>query len=415
VSGEQIVREEQIDREALLRGLPLFDGLSDDRLAALASVAWVSTVPAGAAIIEEGDEVLDDEEGLFLLVAGTVEVRKGATDTSDGRLLRTLGPGEFFGEMALIDAHPRSASVFATTEVQYLAISRWDFHRRLRSDPELVEVPAGPFRMGTLDADGPAIIAEYAHAHVIDRFLAKEMPQHEVEVGAFKIARLPVTNREYAAFVTATGARPPRSWPEGTLPEGRGNHPVVRIDHDEAVAYAAWLAGETGRPFRLPTEAEWEKAARGTDGRVYPWGNYFDPARCNTLEGNTFSGLYQRARPVYGVVMRVGSFVVDRGLIGERFDKLVDTTPVGIYPHGASPYGVLDMAGNAEEWTADRFALYPGYPFGDRYDWSAEDWVCRGGAWNRPGDVARVARRHGNFVGTGSIGLRLALTPGDTP
>jgi formylglycine-generating enzyme required for sulfatase activity len=282
-------------------------------------------------------------------------------------------------------------------------------------DPELVEVPAGPFRMGTLDADGPAIIAEYAHAHVIDRFLAKEMPQHEVEVGAFKIARLPVTNREYAAFVTATGARPPRSWPEGTLPEGRGNHPVVRIDHDEAVAYAAWLAGETGRPFRLPTEAEWEKAARGTDGRVYPWGNYFDPARCNTLEGNTFSGLYQRARPVYGVVMRVGSFVVDRGLIGERFDKLVDTTPVGIYPHGASPYGALDMAGNAEEWTADRFALYPGYPFGDRYDWSAEDWVCRGGAWNRPGDVARVARRHGNFVGTGSIGLRLALTPGDTP
>jgi len=137
VSGEQIVREEQIDREALLRGLPLFDGLSDDRLAALASVAWVSTVPAGAAIIEEGDEVLDDEEGLFLLVAGTVEVRKGATDTSDGRLLRTLRPGEFFGEMALIDAHPRSASVFATTEVQYLAISRWDFHRRLRSDPDI--------------------------------------------------------------------------------------------------------------------------------------------------------------------------------------------------------------------------------------------------------------------------------------
>jgi toxoflavin biosynthesis protein ToxD len=282
-------------------------------------------------------------------------------------------------------------------------------------EPDMLAVPAGPFRMGTLEADAPRIIEQYAHAHVTPRFLAKEMPQHEVDVGAFKIARLPVTNREYAAFVTATGARPPRSWPKGTLPEGRGNHPVVRIDHDEAVAYAAWLAGETGRPFRLPTEAEWEKAARGTDGRVYPWGNYFDPARCNTLEGNTFSGLYQHARPVYGVVMRVGSFVVDRGLIGERFDKLVDTTPVGIYPHGASPYGALDMAGNAEEWTADRFALYPGYPFGDRYDWSAEDWVCRGGAWNRPGDVARVARRHGNFVGTGSIGLRLALTPGDTP
>jgi formylglycine-generating enzyme required for sulfatase activity len=70
------------------------------------------------------------------------------------------------------------------------------------------------------------------------------------------------------------------------------------------------------------------------------------------------------------------------------------------------------MAGNGEEWVADRFELYPGYPFGDQYDWSAEDWVCRGGSWNRPGDVARVARRHGNFVGTGSIGLRLARDGG---
>jgi formylglycine-generating enzyme required for sulfatase activity len=278
--------------------------------------------------------------------------------------------------------------------------------------PAMVEVPAGPFLMGTLAADGPAIIDEYAHAHVQPRFLAKEMPQHEVHVDAFAIGRFPVTNREYAAFVEATGARPPRSWPDGTLPEGRGNHPVVRIDHDEAEAYAAWLADATGGPYRLPTEAEWEKAARGPDGRIYPWGNYFDPGRCNTLEGNTFSGLYQHARPLYGVVMRVGAFVVDRGLIGERFDKLVDTTPVGIHPHGASPYGALDMAGNGEEWVADRFELYPGYPFGDQYDWSAEDWVCRGGSWNRPGDVARVARRHGNFVGTGSIGLRLARDGG---
>ena len=137
MSGEQIIREEQIDRSTLVRQVPLFEGLSDERLAALASVAWVTTVPAGAAILEEGDEVVEDEEGLFLLVSGTVEVRRGATDATDGRLLRALGPGDFFGEMALIDAHPRSASVFATSEVQYLAISRWDFHRRLRSDPDI--------------------------------------------------------------------------------------------------------------------------------------------------------------------------------------------------------------------------------------------------------------------------------------
>ena len=275
-------------------------------------------------------------------------------------------------------------------------------------EPDMVAVPAGPFQMGTLAADAPRIIEEYAHAHVIPRFLAKEMPQHEVHVDAFEIARFPVTNQEYFEFTSATGHRAPASWPQGAPPPGRGNHPVIRIEHEDAVAYTTWLSGVTGRRYRLPTEAEWEKAARGTDGRVYPWGNYFDPGRCNTLEGNTFAGLYRHARPVYGVVMRVGAFVVDRGLIGDRFDRIADTTPVGIYPDGVSPYGALDMGGNAEEWVADRFALYPGYHQDVDYDWSAESWVCRGGAWNRPGDVARVARRHGNFVGTGSIGLRLA-------
>lgn len=275
-------------------------------------------------------------------------------------------------------------------------------------DPEMVLVPAGPFQMGTREEDAPAIIDEYRHAHVIPRFLAKEAPRHVVEVGAFAIGKYPVTNREYAEFVQATSHRRPASWDGPTYPAGKGNHPVARIDHEDAVAYAAWLSAETGRDYRLPTEAEWEKAARGADGRVYPWGNQFDPDRCNTLEGNTFALLYKRARPLYNVVMRVGAFVVDRGLIGDKFDQALATTPVGIYPDGASPYGALDMAGNVEEWVADRFYLYPGYPYGDEYDWSAESWICRGGAWNRPGDVARVARRHGNFVGTGSIGLRLA-------
>jgi formylglycine-generating enzyme required for sulfatase activity len=272
----------------------------------------------------------------------------------------------------------------------------------------MVRVPAGPFLMGTRAEDAPGIIAEYRHAHVQPRFLAKEMPQHEVRVAAFEIGKYPVTNREYAAFVAATGHEPPASWGGPTYPEGKGNHPVVRISHEDAVAYCDWLSRETGRAYRLPTEAEWEKAARGERGLLYPWGDVFDPDRCNTLEGHTFATLYKRARPLYNVVMRVGAFVVDRGLIGDNFDKVMATTPVGMYPDGASPYGALDMAGNAEEWVADRFGLYPGYPFGDEYDWSAEGWVCRGGAWNRPGDVARTARRHGNFVGTGSIGLRLA-------
>jgi toxoflavin biosynthesis protein ToxD len=275
-------------------------------------------------------------------------------------------------------------------------------------DPPMVRVQAGPFAMGTRAEDAPGIVREYRHARVKKRFLAKEMPQHEETTGEFEIGRYPVTNQEYRGFVDATGHEKPAAWPGGTYPEDKANHPVVRITHDAAVAYTEWLARETGRPYRLPSEKEWEKAARGTDGRLYPWGNTFDPSRCNTLEGNTFSTLYTRARPVFNVVLRIGSFIVDSGLMGDRFDQALNTTPVGIYPDGASPYGALDMAGNAEEWVADRFWLYPGYPFGDEFDWSPEDWICRGGAWNRPGDVARTARRHGNFVGTGSIGLRLA-------
>jgi formylglycine-generating enzyme required for sulfatase activity len=276
-------------------------------------------------------------------------------------------------------------------------------------EPAMVRVPGGPFLMGTLAEDEPKIIREYRHARVQPRFVAKEMPQHEVDVAEFEIGKYPVTNREYAEFVEATGRGKPASWTGVTYPEGKSNHPVVRITHDDAVAYTEWLTKETGAQFRLPTEAEWEKAARGTDGRLYPWGSEFDPDRCNTLEGNTMAGLYKKARPVYNVVLRIGSVVVDSGILGDRFDQALATTPVGIYPSGASPYGALDMAGNAEEWVADRFSLYPGYPFEpEKYDWSAEDWVCRGGAWNRPGDVARTARRHGNFVGVGSIGLRLA-------
>ena len=137
MSETSIRREEQIDKEELLRGLPLFSGLSDARLRALAAVAWLGIVPRGAAIIEEGDELLEDEEGLYVLVEGRVEVRRGSTDGTGGRLLRRLGPGDYVGEMSLIDGHPRSASVFATSEVQYLALSRWDFHRVLRHDPDI--------------------------------------------------------------------------------------------------------------------------------------------------------------------------------------------------------------------------------------------------------------------------------------
>jgi CRP/FNR family transcriptional regulator, cyclic AMP receptor protein len=138
MSTERFIREDQIDKEEEIARVPLFDGLNKERIKALAAVSRVCAYPAGSEIIEEGAKVLDyDEDGMYLLLNGTVEVRKGSTDGSDGVLLATFGPGEFFGEMALLDGYPRSASVFATSEVLCLVLTRWDLHRQLRHDPEI--------------------------------------------------------------------------------------------------------------------------------------------------------------------------------------------------------------------------------------------------------------------------------------
>ena len=163
-------------------------------------------------------------------------------------------------------------------------------------------IPAGEFFMGVDDA----------------RADPQDRPRHKVALHAYKIDKYPVTNAQYARFVAATGHRPPLHWAEGKIPRGLEMHPVTMISWFDAKAYAEW-AGK-----RLPTEQEWERAARGVDSRRWPWGNKMDPNRLNTY--------YQ-----------VGS-----------------TTKVGTYPAGASPDGVLDMAGNVSEWVADDFLPYPG-------------------------------------------------------
>ncbi len=131
--------------------------------------------------------------------------------------------------------------------------------------------------------------------------------QEKMETGEFYIDRSPVTNEEYKQFVQATGHADPQHWRKGTYPEGKADHPVTEINWFSATAYAEW-AGK-----RLPTSEEWEKAARGTDGRTWPWGNEW-----SIENANVFSG---------------------------------DTTPIGKYsPQGDSPYGCQDMAGNVWEW-----------------------------------------------------------------
>jgi CRP/FNR family transcriptional regulator/CRP/FNR family cyclic AMP-dependent transcriptional regulator len=134
---EPIVREEQIDKPALLRRAGIFTELADEDVEALAKLTRVALYPAGDEIIEEGAEFDEETDGIFVVVDGAVEVRTGTRDGSEGRLLVRLGQGEFFGEMALLDGRPRSASVTAVEDTQCLVLHRWDFLRELRKNPDI--------------------------------------------------------------------------------------------------------------------------------------------------------------------------------------------------------------------------------------------------------------------------------------
>jgi serine/threonine-protein kinase len=231
-------------------------------------------------------------------------------------------------------------------------------------------IPAGAFWMGS-------DLGQDAHA------AADEQPQHRVELPAFRIARTPVTNRQYQAYVQATGAPPPGHWREGAIPAGKENHPVVQVSWREAVAFCAWAG------VALPSEAQWEKAARGTDGRIYPWGAEPPDAR--------------RA----------------------NFDRTVgEPTPVDAYPSGASPFGVLDMAGNVLEWTRSLWGsnvAAPDEPY-PAVDISLDEAiyapdrvlrVLRGGAFNLAAVCLRCAFRSTSVAHrrNPAIGFRVVTLP----
>jgi formylglycine-generating enzyme required for sulfatase activity len=171
-----------------------------------------------------------------------------------------------------------------------------------------------------------------AGAYTIGRDAGSELerPQHTVQLPAFLIDRTEVTNADYKKFVDATAHKPPVNWKDGAYDADRASYPVTGVTWQDAVDYAQW-AGK-----RLPTEAEWEAAARGSEGRRYPWGNEW------------------RA-----------SFANIGGASGGRSndkDYPAQIKPVGQYPDGASQAGVLDLIGNVWEFTADKFDLYPNNP-----------------------------------------------------
>jgi formylglycine-generating enzyme required for sulfatase activity len=207
------------------------------------------------------------------------------------------------------------------------------------------------------------------------------MPQHELFLADFYLAKTPVTNAQYRIFVQSVGHRAPDHWPDGEPQNDKADHPVVHVSWHDAQAYCRWLSETTGRLFRLPSEAEWEKAASWDGGpsvtdetlqgrkRRYPWGNDFDAVKCNTKES-----------------------------------AIGDTTPVGAYPQGDSPYGVLEMAGNVYEWTLSLWGTdmkepaygYPYDPDDGREETEAGHGVLRvlrGGAYFYDAFYARAAHR----------------------
>ncbi len=283
-----------------------------------------------------------------------------------------------FAKLTPLDIRPYFTLVRGVTVAEPEAAPRAVF------EPQTVPVPEGEFLMGTSYEEIDRLVenTDWAWEWQQEERFANEQPQHAVFLDGYEMGRYPVTNLEYQAFVEATGYYLPPHWNGPAPPDEIADHPVVNVSHDDALAYCEWLAEESGRPYRLPTEAEWEKAARGTDARIYPWGDTFDAALCNTKEGGPGG-----------------------------------TTPVGQYsPGGDSPYGCADMAGNAWEWCLDRYAAdcYRHAPRENPAGPEAGDErVVRGGSWGNTQEGTRCACRDGipPSISVPIFGFRVVAAP----
>jgi len=246
------------------------------------------------------------------------------------------------------------------------------WERRYPFEPEMVFVPAGPFWMGSDRRRLERAGVEWWS------WFESELPQHQVALPDYWIGQYPVTNAQYRAFIEGGGYRTRAYWTEAgwgwkgdrTQPRywnderySGPQQPVVGVSWYEAVAYCRWLSEATGRQYKLPSEAEWEKAARGADGRIWPWGDEWDPGKCNNNERGPHT-----------------------------------TTPVGQYsPAGDSPYGCADMAGNVWEWCATKWEpSYEGYRGDDDPEGDASR-VLRGGSFYNYARFARCASRLWNL------------------
>jgi formylglycine-generating enzyme required for sulfatase activity len=255
----------------------------------------------------------------------------------------------------------------------------------------MVLVPGGRFAMGVApgELEELAVLGrEVPHmSHHYRSWFAKETPLHEVEVDSFYLDAAEVTNSQFARFVAESGVRVEGDW-RRYAGEGREDHPVLGVTWADALAYADWVG------CRLPSEAEWEWAARGgASSRWFPWGDQTDN--------------YEKANYGHDRTFWTGL----RRLIGFRPIKSV---PVATFEPNA--YGLYDMQGNAAEWCADELLPYPGgtsdaYPFSEEGYFDRPWKVCRGGSWQSPNPVhVRCNYRSGRRPDfhDGTVGFRCA-------
>jgi len=234
-------------------------------------------------------------------------------------------------------------------------------------EDDLIEVPAGTTVIGsTLEIVDAELAAADMHG-VRREWLLKEVPRHAVSLPTFWIGRVPLTVRQVDVLAGPAGIGPPR----GSGPD----HPAT-LGVEEWFTLCRTLSEMLGRPVAPPTEEQWVRAARGDDERIYPWGD-----------------------------------VWQEGLANMGASSLGDTCPVGRYPAGRSAFGLLDMAGNADELTRTRYAPFPGAPAEVPLveDWAYSPYVTKGGGYMHARDLARCDRRHGIYAKGEPLALRVVV------
>jgi formylglycine-generating enzyme required for sulfatase activity len=308
------------------------------------------------------DEVLQDlilhfllsaplQSSLWLELAGLIRGDSELLNAIRSRLQEEVDAQPFTkGDFESLQKRMIPLNILAHIEHGY-SVKFWD---PLYGEPEWVDIPAGVFWLGEKD------------------------DLHQVHLPEYKISRVPVTNAQYALYIYDTKAKPPEHWDDGKIPQELETRPVVNISWYEALAYCRWLGEKIQKTVTLPSEAEWEKAARGDkDKRIYPWGDDWRSLHCNSSE------------------------------LGLKV-----TTPVGFFLNGASPHAVLDMSGNIWEWTRSIYKEYPYKPDNEMecMDKNAQH-VIRGGSFNNEAGIVVCGFRGWEYPDSANMdtGFRVVL------